>query len=237
MNSILKKNYEPIDLSYKTYLNKDSMLDGKYLKEDVRSIFESDELIRKKEYKYDNSTAIKFNKIFDFIKLDNDSESNFEVISTLINTTIKRDFNNEEERKLYIKDKSEKLTLYLEEFDDNFNIISRAEEEVINISDKNGFNILGEILEQVLLDNFDKPKTLSSMCQCLRRFDLDEVSPWGPIMTIALLNNSDENVKADAIALIDNWEDKSLLPMLKGLDCKSKWFESYIKNVIKSLEV
>ena len=234
MSNILKENYDLINLSSKTHIDKKFILDGKTLKEDIKSSSEKPEL----NLLNDNSTNKKNSQIGDFLKNNDYSESNNDIISKFINLMTKRDFNTEEERKTYINNRSKKLTIYLEEFDDNFNSISRAEEEVISISEKKGFNILGEILQQIVLDNFDKPKTLSALCQCLRRFDLDEVCPWGPIIIIALLNNSDENVKADAIALIDNWEDISLLPMLRGLDCRSTtWLKTYVENVIKLLEV
>lgn len=56
------------------------------------------------------------------------------------------------------------------------------------------------------------------------------------MILIGLLNHKNETVKEYAVMLLDNWKDKSLVPVLRNIDCKSKWLQEYIKDVLFSLE-
>lgn len=95
---------------------------------------------------------------------------------------------------------------------------------------------LGEILQKIYLSNNDNINLLCGLCQYLISFDLNEVMPWGPMILIGLLNHKNETVKEYAVMLLDNWKDKSLVPVLRNIDCKSKWLQEYIKDVLFSLE-
>lgn len=94
---------------------------------------------------------------------------------------------------------------------------------------------LGAILQRIYLSCNDNINLLCGLCQYLISFDLNEVMPWGPMILIGLLNHKNETVKEYAVMLLDNWKDKSLIPVLRNTDCKSKWLQEYIKDVLVSL--
>ena len=60
--------------------------------------------------------------------------------------------------------------------------------------------------------------------------------PWGPTMLVGLLSHKNESVKEYAVAIVENWTDIDLLPLLKNLDCASVWLKEYIQDVVSYLE-
>ena len=51
-----------------------------------------------------------------------------------------------------------------------------------------------------------------------------------------LLSHKNESVKEYAVAIVENWADIDLLPLLKNLDCASVWLKEYIQDVVSYLE-
>lgn len=146
-------------------------------------------------------------------------------------------FKNEKEEKSLIKKDYEFLVKYIKLSSINNSIYnSIIEDKIMDIYDNYGTQFLSEVLQQISLDYFNQPKMLSVICDCLHIFDLDEVSPWGPILLSSYVGNKSEELKSDAIYLISSWFDKSLIPLLKGIDCTSKWLKDYVEEVIEMLE-
>ncbi|MEE1218294.1 MAG: hypothetical protein U0L20_00035 [Ruminococcus sp.] len=114
--------------------------------------------------------------------------------------------------------------------------MSLAERKVIDIEQKYTMAILGEVLQKIYIKHFDEPLVLAGICDCLCRFDLNEVNPWGPTMLAGLLNHKNETVQEYATLLIENWSDVSLLPMLESIDFSSKWLIEYVNEVIAYLK-
>lgn len=103
------------------------------------------------------------------------------------------------------------------------------------IIDETSLDILGTALQGIYLSHNDCPNILCGICKYLTTYDLDEVTPWGPLILIGLLNHKDETVKEYAVLLLDNWKDKKLIPVLRNLDCQATWLQAYIKDVLLSL--
>ncbi len=114
--------------------------------------------------------------------------------------------------------------------------MSLAERRIIDIEQNYTMAILGEVLQKIYIKHFDEPLILAGICDCLCRFDLSEVNPWGPAMLAGLLNHKSETVQEYATLLIENWSDISLLPMLESIDFSSKWLIEYVKEVIAYLK-
>lgn len=103
------------------------------------------------------------------------------------------------------------------------------------ILEESPLSTLGTVFQNIYLSHNDEPNILCGICKYLTTYDLDEVSPWGPLILIGLLNHKDETVKEYAVMLLDNWKDKTLIPVLRNLDCKSSWLKAYIQDVLSSL--
>ena len=103
------------------------------------------------------------------------------------------------------------------------------------ILNESTLSTLGTVLQDIYLSHNDDPNILCGICKYLTTFDLDEVSPWGPLILIGMLNHKDETVKEYAVMLLDNWKDETLIPVLRNLDCKSSWLRAYIQDVLSSL--
>lgn len=114
--------------------------------------------------------------------------------------------------------------------------VSPAEQLVINIAQEHSFRILGEVAQEMYLQYNDYPNILTGLCECLERFDGEEVMPWGPIMLMGLLCHKNESVKEAAAILVENWAEISLLPALRNIEVHSDWLKAYIESVIKGLE-
>ena len=88
----------------------------------------------------------------------------------------------------------------------------------------------------LLREHFDEVDTMCSMALFLCCFDLNEVEPWGPIVLLALLHHKDEHVKESAVTVLSNWEDASMLLILKNTEFSSKWLIDYANDVVNRLE-
>ena len=89
--------------------------------------------------------------------------------------------------------------------------------------------------ERLALD-IDYYNMLIGICKILGRFELKEVMPWGPTMLMGLLSHKNETVKEYAVSVVENWAEVDLLPVLRNLDCSSRWLKEYIDDVVKYLE-
>lgn len=114
--------------------------------------------------------------------------------------------------------------------------LTSAERLALEIEKKYSARILGEVLQSIYIKYNDFPNMLLGICKSMGLFELNEVMPWGPTILVGLLSHKNENVKEYAVSVVENWLDKELLPILKNLDCSSKWLKEYIQDVVKMLE-
>lgn len=137
---------------------------------------------------------------------------------------------------LLINKLTKELAIELKYFSVDSSEISSSERKIMDIQDKYSFRILGEVLQNIYLQYNDYPNVLAGICKGLSRFELQEVSPWGPTMLSGLLGHKNETVKEYAVSLIENWSDVGLLPILRNIDCHSMWLKDYITDVVSYLE-
>lgn len=181
----------------------------------------------KKKFNFDNKSS----KVEDY-------QGSNRVINQSNEQILRYSVKNAETKEQYVEEQYKILLDYLEDGQFNEGSILLAERCVIDIAETKGFDILGEILQKISIDKYSEcPQILSSICQILRRFDLQEVSPWAPIMIGLYLHNKDDEVKSDAISLFDNWNDIESLKLLKGMEFKQGWITEYVKDIIRGIEV
>lgn len=97
-------------------------------------------------------------------------------------------------------------------------------------------SVLGASFQKICVQNYDCPNILCAIAKCLCSFDLSQTAEWGPMILISLLNHKNDHVKEYAVLLLDNWEDRSLLPILKNLDCHVSWLKEYVNSIVSHLE-
>lgn len=114
--------------------------------------------------------------------------------------------------------------------------LTSAERLAIEIERKFSSRILGEVLQNIYVRYNNCPNMLIGICESIGHFELNDVMPWGPTMLVGLLSHRSENVKEYAVAVVENWADVDLLPLLKNLDCASVWLREYIQDVVNYLE-
>ena len=114
--------------------------------------------------------------------------------------------------------------------------LTNAERLAIEIERKYSSRILGEVLQDIYVRYNGYPSMLVGICKSIGHFELNDVMPWGPTMLMGLLSHKNENVKEYAVAVVENWADIDLLPLLKNLDCASVWLKEYIQDVVDYLE-
>ncbi len=114
--------------------------------------------------------------------------------------------------------------------------MSGAERKMLYIEEHYSLDILGDVVQSIYLEYNDYPEVLVGICDALKKFELEEVKPWGPTMLMGLLNHKNETVKEYALNVVENWADISLLPVLRNLDCTSGWLRSYVNDIVSELE-
>lgn len=114
--------------------------------------------------------------------------------------------------------------------------VSYAENLALDMEKEYTARVLGEILQRIYIQYNDYPNILAGVCRILGRFELQEVMPWGPTMLIGMLVHKNETVVEYAVAVVENWADIELLPILRNLNCPSAWLRDYIDNVVEYLE-
>lgn len=114
--------------------------------------------------------------------------------------------------------------------------LTNAERLALEIERKYSSRILGEVLQNIYVKYNEYPTMLVGICKSIGHFELKDVMPWGPTMLVGLLSHKSENVKEYAVAVVENWADIDLLPVLKNLDCASEWLKAYIQDVVDYLE-
>ena len=110
------------------------------------------------------------------------------------------------------------------------------EKNMIDIEKNHSMKMLGDVIQTIYIRNFDNSSIMAGICKALMRYDIEEVTPWGPTMLAGLINHPSEMVKEYVVELIDNWDDKELLPILSTIEIKSKWLTNYINDVVDRLE-
>lgn len=113
--------------------------------------------------------------------------------------------------------------------------ISFAERKVLELESEYSMRLIGEIFQNIYLQYNDHPNLLSGLCKALGRFELNEVTPWGPTVLIGMLSHKNETVKEYAVAVVENWKSVEILSILRNLDCSSSWLKKYIADVIDYL--
>lgn len=114
--------------------------------------------------------------------------------------------------------------------------ITNAEKLALDIEKSYSVRVLGEVLQNIYIQYNDYCNMLIGICKIIGRFELKEVMPWGPTMLMGLLAHKSEAVKEYAVSVVENWSDVELLPVLRNLDCSSRWLKEYIDDVVKYLE-
>jgi len=106
-----------------------------------------------------------------------------------------------------------------------------------DIVTKFSVSVLGSAFQNIIVKYNDFPNILCGIAKCLCSFDLAETASWGPMILISLLSHKSETVKEYAVMLLENWEDRDILPILRNIDCSSPWLRKYINSVVENLEV
>lgn len=135
-----------------------------------------------------------------------------------------------------IDELTKKLVVSLKYFSIDDAEISQAERLALDIEREYSSRVLGEILQNIYIQYNDYSNMLLGLCKIIGRFELEEVMPWGPTMLVGLLSHKNETVKEYAVAVVENWADIDMLPILRNLDCSSKWLKEYIEDVVNYLE-
>ncbi len=149
-------------------------------------------------------------------------------------SSIARD--NDEVRKSAIEKVAQELLerFKLYNYDDDSEMLFWSEiDESIT---KTSMSIFGAALQSIIAKYNDYTNVLCAVAKCLCSFDLEQTAEWGPMVLIALLNHKNETVKEYAVFLLENWEDRNLLPILRNLDCHATWLREYIDSVVIGLE-
>lgn len=107
---------------------------------------------------------------------------------------------------------------------------------MLDIAERYSMLFLGNVLQNICINYYDKPNIIAGVCFGLERFEAEEVRPWGQSIISGLINHPSIYVKERVISLIENWEDISLLPLLRSIEIASEWMKNYIQDVIKYLE-
>lgn len=97
-------------------------------------------------------------------------------------------------------------------------------------------SLLGAAILSIIAKYNDHTNILCAIAKCLCSFELEQTEEWGPMVLISLMAHRNETVKEYAVFLLENWEDRTLLPILRNLDINSKWLNEYINSVITNLE-
>lgn len=142
---------------------------------------------------------------------------------------------NEEVRNQSIKEFVSKLVERMRFYNydqDSEDMIWPIVDEISAIS----LSILGSVFQNICIQNYEFPNILCAIAKCLCSYDLTQTAEWGSMILISLLNHKNDTVKEYAVFLLENWKNKSLLPILKNVDCQASWLREYINSVICSLE-
>lgn len=131
---------------------------------------------------------------------------------------------------------TKKLVHELQYFSVDDTELSYAERVVLDIEKEYSLSVLGEVLQNIYIQYNNYPNMLAGICKAIGRFERNEVMPWGSTMLTGLLSHKNDTVKEYAVAVVENWADVELLPVLKNVDCSSQWLKEYIEDVINYLE-
>lgn len=90
-------------------------------------------------------------------------------------------------------------------------------------------------IQSLFCENINNSYLAIGLLRCVGRLEHKKVYPWGDMMVIGGLNNSNDEVREAAIRAIENWEDKNLVKLLAEHEEKVSWLAEYIGQVIYDL--
>ena len=218
--------------SQKTFENKEVTNDFSFQKDIFNPwlAYEAiSEIFSRKEY----VTSFIDNKVFDFSTSSNESKifvdykKNINNIQNIINKKVRENLED-----TLVKE----LVDELEKFSDEYEEYPFCENKIIEIANKYSFDILGNVIQSIYVKFFHKSNYLCGICKSLMRYDIEEVSPWGPAIIPGLLSHKEDIVIEYAVSLIESWNSVEMLPILKNINVSVGWLKSYINTVINRLE-
>lgn len=93
-----------------------------------------------------------------------------------------------------------------------------------------------EWINDVFLQSFDDPQTLSAILRVLSHFEYSQMYPQGMTIAIAATRHEDAEVQECGIRCFENWEAKDSIPILKNILFSESWLNDYLEDVIADLE-
>ena len=114
-------------------------------------------------------------------------------------------------------------------------IPSSAEKCIIKIEHMFGFSVMGDVIQYIIGNNYDKVDFICGICEALMRYDFEELLPWGRTLLPSLIIHPSEDIKRWAMLLVDNWNDVRLLPMLANIEVCSPLLKEYLDEVVNNL--
>ncbi len=114
--------------------------------------------------------------------------------------------------------------------------ITNAEKLALDIAKNYSVCTLCKILLDISVQHTFYPNMQIGICKIFKRFELEEVKPYGLSIITQLLMYNDDTIKECIISVIENWSAVEFLPALKRLKCSSPWLKSYNDSVIEYLE-
>ena len=140
------------------------------------------------------------------------------------------------ERKQRIEEGIKKLGFELEKISDEPDSYYPSE----NIFDKmyNTYSdVISDIVQKIYLNNYHRVNILLGICNIFKRYDFEELNPWGQSTIIGLLNHKNDAVKESALSVIENWENPEMISILENIDCSKSWMKKYISDIVAHLRI
>jgi len=93
-----------------------------------------------------------------------------------------------------------------------------------------------EWLNEIFLQNFERPQILSAILRVISHIDYSLMYPQGVTIAIAATRHADIEVQECGVRCFENWESPESLPILRSLTFPEHWLNSYLLDVITDLE-
>ncbi len=127
------------------------------------------------------------------------------------------------------------LISYILEEDFDYGVESKACLLVKQQMDINAL-VAKEWINDVYINNFNKPDVLIGLLQIISRLDRREISPEGETIALASLVHKDEIVQECAIRVFESWGEQSSLNILEHVQVSTPWIKDYLEEVISDLK-
>lgn len=114
--------------------------------------------------------------------------------------------------------------------------IPQSESYINSLIDKYGKEQVMKCIMDMYASNYDNPKILIGFLHILSHFPYQDVTPYAPIMALALLQHKSNSVREFAIKAFENWGSRDSLGMLKSIQCDQPWLQNYLEEVISDIE-